>query len=102
MSLLATAIIVSTLIAYIIIGIVASRRVRSAEDYFIAGMKLGVVPLVGTYLATYFSGVSMMGYPGNIYMLGIATLWFPVFWALGTLILIFVALRFRKVSMVRL
>ncbi len=100
MSLLAAAIIITTLIAYVIIGIIASRRVRSAEDYFIAGMKLGIVPLAGTYLATYFSGVSMMGYPGNIYKLGIATLWFPIFWALGTIILIFVALRFRKVSMV--
>ncbi len=100
MNVLAAGIIIATLVAYIIIGLIASRRVRSAEDYFIAGMKLGIVPLTGTYLATYFSGVSMMGYPGNIYALGIATLWFPIFWALGTVILVFVALRFRKVSMV--
>jgi len=100
MAILPLTIIVGTLAAYIAVGAISARRVRSIEDYFIAGMKLSVIPLTGTYLATYFSGVSMMGYPGDLYAFGISALWLPIFWALGTVILIFVALRLKKASMI--
>lgn len=94
------AIIVLTLIAYTLVGIYASRAVKSAEDFLIAGMRLTSLPLFGTYLATYFSGVSMMGFPGDMYARGVAVLWLPIFWALGTVLLIIVAMKFREYSIV--
>lgn len=91
-------IIVVTLVAYVAIGAYTSRAVKNPEDFLIAGMKLAALPLFGTYLATYFSGVSMMGFPGDMYARGVAVLWLPVFWALGTVLLIIIALRFKAYS----
>ena len=91
---LSAIVISSTLAAYVIIGLVFSRRVKSGEDFLIAGGKLSYIPLFGTYLATYFSAVSMLGWPGDMYAFGISAAWLAIFWALGTVLTILVARRF--------
>jgi Na+/proline symporter len=89
-----------TLIAYLAVGFYFARRVRKVEEFYIAGMSLPTLPLFGTYLATYFSGVSMMGYPGDLYLVGVSALWLPVFWAIGTILLVIIALKFREYNII--
>lgn len=92
--LLSTIVIGSTLAAYVIVGLIASRRVKSGEDFLIAGGKLGYLPLFGTYLATYMSALSMLGWPADIYTFGISATWIGIFWALGGALTVLVARRF--------
>jgi len=94
--LLPLTIMIGLLILYVLIGAYYGRKVKEANEFYIAGRSLAFLPLFGTYLATYFSGVSMMGYPGDLYSVGIAALWLPVFWAIGTILLILVALKFYE------
>ncbi len=63
---LSATVISLTLAAYVAVGLIFSRRVKSGEDFLIAGGKLSYIPLFGTYLATYFSAVSMLGWPGDM------------------------------------
>ena len=87
-------IISSTLAAYVFVGLIASRRVKSGEDFLIAGGRLGYIPLFGTYLATYISALSMLGWPADIYTFGISATWIGIFWALGAALTVVVARRF--------
>jgi Na+/proline symporter len=87
-------VISSTLVAYVIVGLIASRRVKSGEDFLIAGGKLSYVPLFGTYLATYFSALSMLGWPGDMYAFGISAAWIGIFWALGAALTVLVARKY--------
>ena len=91
-------IIVVYLLVVLGIGIYAGKKTKSPEDYLVAGHSLGIVPMVGTYLATFFSALSMLGYVGLLYAVGIAGSWLPMTWATGAAIGPFLALRFRKIE----
>lgn len=91
---LSAIVICSTLAAYVVIGLIGSRRVKSGEDFLIAGGKLGYIPLFGTYLATYFSALSLLGWPADMYTFGISAAWIGIFWALGATLTVLVARRF--------
>ena len=55
------AIIVAYLVAMVAIGLVAARRARSAEDYRVAGRRLGPVFYTGTMAAVVLGGASTVG-----------------------------------------
>lgn len=67
--------IVLFLVALFLIGVYVSRKIKSAEDWWIAGRGLGIVPLVGTYFATIISTASIVGYLGYYYQVGWAGWW---------------------------
>lgn len=100
MSYLPFVIITVALVLYLAVGLWSAKKVKSAGDFLIAGGSLSLLPLTGTYLATYFSGVSMLGFPASLYATGISYLWLPIFWAIGACLTVVVALRYRKVDMV--
>ena len=54
----------------ILIGYLASRRTKTAEDYWVAGRKLGTLVLIGTFGATFISAFTMMGSPSGGYRFG--------------------------------
>jgi len=96
MNPLYVSVMVVFLLLYLGIGIWAGRRkVETSKDFTIAGFKLGPVVLVGTYLATFYSGASLIGGTGMVYRLGIAGNWWPLFYALATVINVFIAIRIR-------
>jgi SSS family transporter len=89
-------VIVGYIVITLVIGFYAARYVKSVKDFLIAGHRLGLIPLTMTYFATYFSAVSVFGFSGIAYRNGWSALWYPIIWATGGTMGIFIALRFRR------
>ncbi|MCB1688394.1 MAG: sodium/proline symporter [Halioglobus sp.] len=74
-----TTIVLITLVAYkvllVLIGFWAQRRVKSEQDFFLAGRQLG--PWVGavSYAASAASAWTLLGMSGLAYTMGYASLW---------------------------
>jgi sodium/pantothenate symporter len=94
------AVIIVYLVAMLLIGFYASKKVETDADYLIGGFKLGIIPMTGTYLATFFSALSLLGGVGLIYRTGIGGSWMPMAWALGSAFGPIIAVRFRRVQIV--
>lgn len=69
------------------LGIVVSRWVRSAEDFFVAGRKLGPWLLAATVLAANIGAGSTVGVTGLAYRVGLSAWWWIGSAALGTAVL---------------
>jgi solute:Na+ symporter, SSS family len=69
------------------IGFIAYKKNIKSDvaDYFLASRKLGVVALVGTLFATWFSTFAFLGGPGLFYATGIGWLQFGFFNSIGPL-----------------
>jgi Na+/proline symporter len=67
-------VIVSVGIAYFLccaaIGWWASRHTRTAEDFFVAGRGIGLVPFALAAMASTLSGFAFIGGPGLVYAIG--------------------------------
>ena len=94
------AVIIIYLVAVLLIGLYVSGKVKTNEDYLIGGFRLGIIPMTGTYLATFFSALSLLGGVGLIYRTGIGGSWMPMAWALGSAFGPIIAYRFRRVQIV--
>ncbi|MBM3908640.1 MAG: sodium/proline symporter [Gemmatimonadetes bacterium] len=53
-----------------LIGVWATRRTKSASDYFIAGQGIGIVTLAIAAMASTLSGFAFIGGPGLVYSVG--------------------------------
>ncbi|MFL5580793.1 MAG: sodium:solute symporter family transporter, partial [Gemmatimonadaceae bacterium] len=53
------------------IGVWASRRTRSASDFFVAGQGIGLWALAIAAMAATLSGFAFIGGPGLVYTLGL-------------------------------
>ncbi|MEM1545318.1 MAG: sodium:solute symporter family protein [Candidatus Methanomethylicia archaeon] len=100
MSIEILSIMISYIVIVLLIGFYAARYVKSSKDYLIAGHRLGLIPLTFTYFATYFSAVSVFGFTGLVYRSGWSGLWLPVFWATGSIMGMFIALKLRRVKLI--
>ncbi|MBS4025707.1 MAG: sodium:solute symporter family protein [Clostridia bacterium] len=54
----------ATFLLYVIVGNYAGKKVKNAEDYFIAGRNAPTVLIVGTLVASFLSTVAFMGETG--------------------------------------
>ncbi|MDN5702588.1 MAG: sodium:solute symporter [Micrococcales bacterium] len=81
------AIIVLYLIAMVAIGLIAARRARSAEDYRVAGRRLGPVFYTGTMAAVVLGGASAVGGIALGHTYGLSGMWLVVAIAVGILAL---------------
>lgn len=66
------------LAAMVVIGIGAMKMIKTQDDFWVAGRKLGLPVATGTYLATFISGSSAMGIIGLHYRFGYSILWIYV------------------------
>ena len=94
------AVIIIYLIAMLLIGFYASSKVKDDKDYLMGGFNFGIIPMTGTYLATFFSALSLLGGVGLIYRSGIGGSWMPMAWALGSAFGPILAIRFRRIQIV--
>jgi len=71
--------IVAFALAYLVVmvgvGVWASRRIRDARDFFIAGQRIGLVVTSLATMSAAFSGFVFLGGPGLTYRMGIVSLW---------------------------
>jgi Na+/proline symporter len=52
------------------IGAWAARRTRSADDFFVAGRRIGLLPFALAAMASTLSGFAFIGGPGLVYTIG--------------------------------
>ena len=95
-----------TVSAYIILGYLVlltglgiwhSRRVRSGEDFALAGRRLGVTVTAGTLVATWMGTGSLFGSPQFTVEHGMAAFFYPLGGVLGILVLARICSRSREI-----
>jgi Na+(H+)/acetate symporter ActP len=89
--------VVLVTLATIIIGIVATKKSKSASDFFVAGRSVGVLMNASAISGEYLSAASFMGIAGLVMKNGYDALWYPVGYAAGYLfLLLFIAGPLRR------
>lgn len=96
-----TAIVVVIVVLYmgamIGIGLYARTRIKSSEDYHLAGRRLGVLMLAGTLAATEIGGGSSVGVASKAYGdWGLSAGWYVVCAGIGILLVSFIAPAMRR------
>ena len=71
----------------VVLGVVASRRVRATSDFFVAGRGLGTGLIFSTLLAANIGGGSTVGATGLAYRDGLSAWWWVGSAGIGSLIL---------------
>ena len=66
------------MVLLILIGFLSARKVRTMEDYYVAGRNIGPALLGVHYGTVYFSSVLMVGGGAYAYQYGMATLWIAI------------------------
>ena len=66
------------MVLLIAIGVLSARKVKTMEDYYVAGRNIGPALLGVHYGTVYFSSVLMIGGGAYAYRFGLATLWIAV------------------------
>ena len=92
---LAAGVIIVYLLLLTLLGVWHSRRVKTGDDFALAGRKLGVTVTVGTLVATWIGTGSLFGSPDAIKHMGLATFIYPLGGAAGILLLMGLAGRAR-------
>ncbi|MDW0113100.1 sodium:solute symporter family protein [Sporosarcina saromensis] len=90
------------LIAYlflmVVIGYFASRKVKSSDDYLVAGRGLSLPVLVGTLTAGWLGAGTVVGYASIGYNNGFGALWWAVGGLSGALIIVIMAKKLRAIA----
>lgn len=93
-----TIIVLTYLVVLLGIGVWKSRRVKTQEDFALAGRSLPPWVLVGTMLATWIGTGSILGNAGKAYEIGFAALLLPLGGVLGIAILTRIAGKVRNLD----
>lgn len=59
--------IIAAVIFFITIGVIAGRRVKDTNDYYVAGRRAPVILIVGSLIASFLSTGAFMGDTGEVY-----------------------------------
>ena len=59
----------------VVVGVLTSRRMKSAEDFYVGGRNVGPWVTSLSYVAAYFSSVVIIGGGGFGYLYGMGTIW---------------------------
>lgn len=70
---------------YAILGFLASKKVKTTDDYFLAGRDLGLFPLSLTLIATQLGGAMLLGTSENAYLYGLYGILYTAGMAMGFL-----------------
>jgi cation/acetate symporter len=84
-------------LATIVLGIYATRKAKTASDFFVAGRSVSVFWNASAISGEYLSAASFMGIAGLLMKNGYDALWYPVCYATGYLfLLLFIAGPLRR------
>jgi SSS family solute:Na+ symporter/sodium/proline symporter len=84
--------------ALVAVGVWQSRRVKTGEDFLVAGRTLPARVLVFTLLSTWVGSGSLFGGAGNAYRAGFASLWQSAGAWVGIALVYFLAHRIRRIK----
>jgi SSS family solute:Na+ symporter len=96
MSQLYVVVLVLIVITLLSVAIYRTTRVKTTDDYLVAGRSLPAVVLVLTLLTSWIGAGSLFAGAENAYRNGFASLWQPAGGWLGLLLIYFIAPRARK------
>lgn len=97
MSYIPLAFVILIIVFTVGLGVVATRRARTASDFFVAGRTVNVFWNASAISGEYLSAASFMGVAGLIMKNGYDALWYPVGYAAGYLfLLLFIAGPLRR------
>ncbi len=65
------AIFFGILISYLVIGFIASRHTKGADEFYVTGRRSGIILVLGGFAGTWISALGTLGYPGMSYSQGI-------------------------------
>ncbi len=82
----------------VVVGLWQSRRVKTGEDFLVAGRTLPASVLVFTLLSTWVGSGSLFGGAGNAYRAGFASLWQSAGAWVGIALVFFLAHRVRRIE----
>ncbi len=83
--------------ATVLLGLYATRKARTASDFFVAGRSVSVFWNASAISGEYLSAASFMGIAGLLMKNGYDALWYPVCYATGYLfLLLFIAGPLRR------
>lgn len=102
MSFLNIGMLIGYLILMLIIGFYASKVITTdAKDFWIGGQRVGLIPAIGTMMATVFSSSNMIGWTGWVYNNGWSSNWSIAGTLIATLLFtVVLAGPIRKLSQV--
>ena len=85
------------IVATVLLGTMATRKAKTASDFFVAGRSVGVLMNASAISGEYLSAASFMGIAGLVMKNGYDALWYPVGYAAGYLfLLLFIAGPLRR------
>ena len=94
-----TGIIFAYLALMVAIGVYASRRQSSVEDFFVAGGKLGSISIACLWLAGWVGGAAIVGGVAKTHEFGISGGWYITCMAIGCALFgIFFAVRLKRLG----
>lgn len=80
------------------IGVYSAFKIKTPDDYYVAGKKAGLIPVSGSLLATILGGSAILGTIELSQKIGWAALWFLFCAALGLFVLIPLSKYVRRVG----
>ena len=78
-----------------VMGIIAYRRNKTSEDFFVAGKSMGTFSLAAMWLSSWIGGSSIVGTSTDAYNLGVTGGWYVTILAVGCAVF---GLTFSKVT----
>jgi len=82
-----------------IIGFMGYKKTKTAEDYFVAGRKMGSIVIAFSYGATFISAVALIGFSGIASLYGQSILWLALLNILVGILIAFIVYGFRTRKM---
>lgn len=97
MSLIPLIFVILIILVTVGMGILATKKSKTASDFFVAGRSVGVVMNASAISGEYLSAASFMGVAALVMKNGYDALWYPVGYAAGYLfLLLFIAGPLRR------
>jgi SSS family solute:Na+ symporter/sodium/proline symporter len=82
----------------IVVSLTRSRRIKTQDDFMVAGRKVSTAFLVGTLVCTWIGSGSLFGGAGRAFREGFSALWMSAGAWLGLAVVYFLAHRVRRIA----
>jgi SSS family solute:Na+ symporter len=89
MSIIDSAIIVMYLAVLLIVGVIANKKQKDMEGYYVAGRNAGVFSITSLWLSSWVGGAAVIGCSSKAFEMGISAVWFVAANAVGCLLFAF-------------
>jgi len=84
---------------FTLIGYLGYKKTKTAEDYYVAGRKMGPIVIAFSYGATFISAVALIGFSGIASIYGLSLLWLAFLNIFVGILIAFIFFGFRTRKM---